>query len=170
LIRGAPQRRQSEGKKVANKASAIPPIEEIREATKAFCCSTTLVSAARVGCPLLLKTSLPRPGSATGAPTGRIPFSIAGSHWLRNHRKGSGSRALRGRRKLRTVFHFDKVRTIIPPVTIPTTDRFQPHQRQNPLLQKVSRTRTISLNAPAVFAMERLGQHGRQTSRFTTRE
>ena len=85
LIRGVPQRRQSEGKKVANRLSAIPPTEEIREASNALCCFTA--SVARVGCPLLLKTSLPHPSGATGAPPRRMPFSITGSHARRNHRR-----------------------------------------------------------------------------------
>lgn len=87
LVRGEPHKRQSEGKKVANRASAIPPTEEIREATRGLCCRKTLVSVARVECPLLLKTSLPRPASAMEAPPGRIPLSIARSHAGRNHRK-----------------------------------------------------------------------------------
>jgi hypothetical protein len=169
LMRGAPHTRHSEGKKVANKAAGIPLTGEIGEATKALRCSITLVSVARVGCPLLLKTSLPRPAGAAGAPSGRIPVSIAGSHAGRNHGKGSGSRALRGRGQLRTFLHFDEIGPIVPPVTVPTANWLQAHQRQNPPLHKVSRTRSVSFNAPAVFATKCLGQHGRLTSRITTR-
>ncbi len=73
LIRGAPQRRQSEGNSVANRPAAMPLAQE----TNGLSCGTTLVPVARIGVPLLLKTILPRPAAATGAPTGRIPFSIA---------------------------------------------------------------------------------------------
>jgi len=169
LMRGAPQTRHSEGKKAANNAAEIPLTGEIGEATKGLRCSITLVSVARVGCPLLLKTSLPRPAGAAGAPCGRIPFSIAGPNAARNHRKGSGSRALRGRGQFRAFLHLDEIGPVVPPITVPTANWLQAHQRQNSPLQKVSRTRTVSLNAPAVVATECLGQHGRLTSRITTR-
>jgi len=46
----------------------------------------TLVPVARIGVPLLLKTILPHPAAATGAPTGRIFFSIAALRASRNER------------------------------------------------------------------------------------
>jgi hypothetical protein len=63
LIRGVPQRRQSEGNSVANRPAAMPLAQE----TNGLSCATTLVSVARIGVPLLLKTILPRPAVATGA-------------------------------------------------------------------------------------------------------
>jgi hypothetical protein len=50
--------------------------------------ATTLVSVARIGVPLLLKAILPRPAAASGAPTGRIFFSIAVQKAARNEHKG----------------------------------------------------------------------------------
>jgi len=84
LTRGAPQRRQSEGKSVANKLSATPLTEETNEDTRERLRATTLVPAARIGSPLLLKTNLPRPARARGATSGRICFSIAGGLGPRN--------------------------------------------------------------------------------------
>jgi hypothetical protein len=49
----------------------------LAQETHGLSCATTLVPAARIGVPLLLKTILPRPTVAMGAPTGRIFFSIA---------------------------------------------------------------------------------------------
>lgn len=74
LIRGEPQRRQSEGNSVANK----PAPTSLTHETNGLRCATALVPVARIGVPiLLLKTILPHPAAATGAPTGRIFFSIA---------------------------------------------------------------------------------------------
>jgi len=90
FIRGAPQRRQSEGNSVANKAAAMPLAQE----TNGLSCSTTLVPVARIGVPLLLKTILLHPAAATEAPTGRIFFSIAALEAGRNAE--SQYRQLRG--------------------------------------------------------------------------
>jgi len=61
LIRGAPQKRQSEGNSVAKTHSAIPLTDEISR-----CCAAILVPEARIWPPLLLKTSLPRPAALYG--------------------------------------------------------------------------------------------------------
>jgi hypothetical protein len=58
---------------VANRPAAMPPAHE----THGLSGTTILVPAARIGVPLLLKTILPHPAATTGAPTGRIFFSIA---------------------------------------------------------------------------------------------
>jgi len=63
FVKGALQRRQSEGNNVANRAAAMPLAQE----TDGLSCATTLVPVARIGVPLLLKTILPRPAVATGA-------------------------------------------------------------------------------------------------------
>jgi hypothetical protein len=84
LMRGVPQRRQSEGNNVANKPAAIPPAQE----THGLSCATTPVPVARIGFPLLLKAILPRPAVATGAPTRRIFFSIAMRAAGSNEHKG----------------------------------------------------------------------------------
>ena len=88
LMRGEPQRRQSEGNNVANRPAAMPLTHE----TDGIGCATTLVPAARIGVPiLLLKTILPHPAAATGAPTGRISFSIAALEAGRNAGEEGGS-------------------------------------------------------------------------------
>src|SRR5262249_3987479 len=76
LARGLPQRRQSEGNKVANRADATPFTLEIKEESSRHSRVASLASVARVGFPLLLKTTLPRPAAASGAPAERIFFSI----------------------------------------------------------------------------------------------
>jgi len=58
---------------VAKRPAAMPLAQE----THGLSCATTPVPVARIGVPLLLKTILPRPAAASGAPTGRIFFSIA---------------------------------------------------------------------------------------------
>jgi len=63
FIRGAPQRRQSEGNSVAKRPAATTLAQE----THGLSCATTLVPVARIGVPLLLKTFLPRPAVAMGA-------------------------------------------------------------------------------------------------------
>lgn len=85
FIREAPQRRQSEGNNVAKRPAATPLAQE----THGLSCSTTLVPVPRIGVPLLLKTILPRPTAATGAPTGRIFLSIAVPEAGRNEHKGT---------------------------------------------------------------------------------
>lgn len=68
--KGALQRRQSEGKNVANKLSAARFIWAAKDETKAGidACSlaTVLVPVVRVRSRLLLKTNLPRPAGAMG--------------------------------------------------------------------------------------------------------
>jgi hypothetical protein len=85
FVRGVPQRRQSEGNSVANKAAAMPLAQE----TDGLSGATTSVPVARIGVPLLLKTILLHPAAATGAPTGRIFFSIAALDAGRNEHKGT---------------------------------------------------------------------------------
>ena len=105
FIRGLPQRRQSEGNNVANKAAATPFMPETKEEKSELSRLTSLASAARVGFVLLLKTTLPRPAATVGAPAGRISFSIAVGVSARNAPAGSkvsswsgssGSRRLAG--------------------------------------------------------------------------
>jgi hypothetical protein len=139
LIKGAPQRRQSEGKRVANRLSAIPPREEIREATNTLRCFTSLISVVRVGHPLLLKTSLPRPVGATGAPPGRIPLSIARTHSARNRRDDSRRGALHRTVHFWAFPHFYKGWSVISSEAIAATYRAQSHEWQNPSLQEISR-------------------------------
>src|ERR1700687_5962006 len=65
LTRGAPQRRQSDGKRVAKRLSATPLTDETRFDTNEPSRVKTWVPVARIGSSLLLKTSLPRsPGHA----------------------------------------------------------------------------------------------------------
>jgi hypothetical protein len=60
LIRGAPQRRQSEGKRVAKRLSATPLMEQARVETSELFRVPSLVPEARIESSLLLKTNLPR--------------------------------------------------------------------------------------------------------------
>jgi hypothetical protein len=78
LTKGVPQRRQSEGKRVANRLSTRPLTEEATMDTSEPSRGSTLLPVARIGSPLLLKTNLPRPPGATRSASGRILFSIAG--------------------------------------------------------------------------------------------
>jgi hypothetical protein len=64
LIRGERQKRQSEGKRVAKRLSAIPLTDETSIDTNELSRVKTGVPVARIGSSLLLKTSLPRsPGT-----------------------------------------------------------------------------------------------------------
>src|SRR3954466_13853205 len=77
LVRGARQKRQSEGKRVAKTLSAIPLTDETKVDISDLCRVNAGVPVARIGSSLLLKTSLPRsPG--TDACTGKSDSSIAG--------------------------------------------------------------------------------------------
>jgi hypothetical protein len=70
---------------VANKPAAMPLAQE----THGLSCATTLVPVARIGVPILLKTILPRPAVATGAPMGRILSSIARQEGSRNEHRST---------------------------------------------------------------------------------
>ena len=131
LIRGAPQIRQSEGNKVANRLSAMPVTEETSDATNTFCFVTAFDPVARVGYSLLLKTSLPRPAGATGAPTQTNPFQYSGAMDRRAiARDGSGSRSLHWRRtQFGTFPHLYKVGTVIAPKAVSTAHGTQTYQR-----------------------------------------
>src|SRR6476660_3823292 len=102
LVRGEPQRRQSDGTRVANAPLATVVAPEISKRSRGrFAKWPERTVAAlwggetgvRVMSPILLKTSLPRPAPGQ-APAGRILFSIAGSDWAINY---SGSQAARDR-------------------------------------------------------------------------
>ena len=77
LIKGAPQRRQSEGKSVAKRLSATPLTEETRQDTSELPGGPTLVPVARIGFPLLLKTNLPCSPGSRQPQNSRIFLSIA---------------------------------------------------------------------------------------------
>src|SRR5215467_3689387 len=74
FVRGAEQIRQSEGNSVANRLPAMLSAQ----ATSGFVRSETSVPA-RLGYPLLLKTSLLRPDGATGAHSGRTQAKYNGA-------------------------------------------------------------------------------------------
>ena len=61
----------------------------LAQETNGLSCATTPVPVARIGVPLLLKTILLHPAATTGAPTGRIFFSIAALEAGRNEHKGT---------------------------------------------------------------------------------
>jgi len=93
LVNGAPQRRQSDGKGVANAplATVVAPANIVRSSGLVAKWPKRTVAAlwggetgVRVMSPLLLKTSLPRPAPGQ-APAGRIVISIAGSCWPINY-------------------------------------------------------------------------------------
>jgi hypothetical protein len=78
LTRGAPQRRQSDGKRVAKRLSATPLTDETSIDTSELSRVKTGVPVARIGSSLLLKTSLPRsPGNAKDA-TGKPRSQYSG--------------------------------------------------------------------------------------------
>jgi len=87
--RGLPHRRQSEGNSVANTAAARSFAPETNDESGELFRSATVVPAARVGVPLLLKTSLPRSAAAPGAPAKRIFLSIAALFPRRNDPPGA---------------------------------------------------------------------------------
>ena len=122
-----PHKRQSEGKNVANKLSAMPPTDETKEAVKARCFVSALVPVDRVGYPLLLKTSLPRPADATGAPPGRMNLSQYSG--VMQHRAiaggGSGSRAMCRRTQFGAISYYNKLRSVITPEAIAASHRTQ---------------------------------------------
>jgi hypothetical protein len=80
LVRGFPQRRQSEGKSAEKRLSATGLADETKIDRSELPHVTTLVPVARIGSPLLLKTSLPRlPAVAEARASERITLSIAGT-------------------------------------------------------------------------------------------
>lgn len=166
LTRGAPQMRQSEGNKVANRLSAMLPAEETNDATNALCFVTALDPLARVGYSLLLKTSLPRPAGATGAPTRTNPSQYSGATDRRAiAREGSGGRSLhRWMLHVGTFPHLYKVGAVVAPKAVSAAHWPQADQWQYTLLKKVTWAGTIAFNAPAVFTLERFGHHGWSTS------
>jgi len=74
---GFPQRRQSHGNSVANKAAATPCTPETKEENNELSVGAIALPDRLGMLPLLLKTTLPRPAVATGAPAERISLSIA---------------------------------------------------------------------------------------------
>ena len=74
LTRGEPQRRQSDGKRVAKRLSATPLTDETRVDISELSRVKTWVPVARIGSSLLLKTSLPRsPGNTKDAAGKLLP-------------------------------------------------------------------------------------------------
>jgi len=65
---------------VAKRLSATPLSEETKIDTNELSRSATLVSVARIGSPLLMKTNLPRPPDHAQVASERICFSISGYH------------------------------------------------------------------------------------------
>ena len=90
-MRGAPQRRQSEGKRVVKSAAAMP-LQRETNAPVSESAGAWPAGVVRIGAPLLLKTVLPRPAVATGAPPGRFDFSIALDSAGRNERGTDSNR------------------------------------------------------------------------------
>src|SRR6185437_458443 len=78
LIRGGPQRRQSDRKTVAKRLSITPLTNETGADSTEPSRIKTWVPVARIGSSLLLKTSLPRsPGTAKDA-AGKLPPQYSG--------------------------------------------------------------------------------------------
>jgi len=99
FVRGELQRRQSDGKRVANAPLAVVLVTARTERRRLWAAKRSGRTIAvfwsgetgvRVVSPLLLKTSLPRPAPGQ-APAGRIVFSIAGSARVINSSGCSGS-------------------------------------------------------------------------------
>jgi hypothetical protein len=77
FVRGVPQRRQSEGNTVANRAAPMLLHHETRDVASELSCTSPPAWVVRVGALLLLKTILPRPAVAAGLPPGDLLLSIA---------------------------------------------------------------------------------------------
>jgi hypothetical protein len=69
-VKGIPQRRQSDGKRVAKRLSATPLADETSADSSELSRVKALVPVARIGFPLLLKTNLPLSPVAAEAAAG----------------------------------------------------------------------------------------------------
>jgi hypothetical protein len=142
FTRGAPQRRQSEGKREANRPCATIAAPETAE------CSRFRPGGAgvRVMSPVLLKTSLPRPAPGQ-APAGRIPLSIAGSRKPCNC--SSRCRALYVR-PVCAVAQADEHRHAGSEKTVCATRWSQQEYGEEVLLQKGAAPRAVRVRTAAV--------------------
>ena len=77
LVRGFPQRRQSEGKSVEKRLSATALTDETKIDRNELPHVTTLVPVDRIGSPLLLKTNLPTLPAVAPAAASEFTHSIA---------------------------------------------------------------------------------------------
>lgn len=141
---------------MANKLSARPPIQE----TSALPCAVALVSFGRVGIPLLLKTSLPRPHRCYGGSSGTNPPQY--SREL-NGAQCNG-RALGGSRTYQDVFppglQLDPPRTVRSAIASATAGRLHVKNRQHPFLKVSLVAGMKTFVAAAVAALKLCGQHG----------
>ncbi len=157
LIRGVPQRRQSEGNRVAKRLSATPLTEETREDTRELSRTAALVPVVRIGSPLLLKTtSLVQP-VLTGAPSGRIFLSINGAAcWTQRVEHASRCGAV-GQPRVMAFPHRHKYGPVTTPKAIATADGTQQQQRQQVLLGEGSGPGAVPLRAATVLTLKRFG-------------
>src|SRR5215475_1395424 len=92
FTRGALQRRQLAGNRVANRLSATVFIQD----NTIPGCAAVLSRGLRVWSVLLLKTNLLRPGRASCIAPGRIFFSIRGGHRRAQHIERRGYKGVTG--------------------------------------------------------------------------
>jgi hypothetical protein len=123
----------------------------------------SLVPVARVGDILLLKTSLPRPGRTTGAPTGTNLLQYNGTapqHATQARCLGSGRFGhIRGF----ALPHCHKQQAIAPAEALSAPDWAQQEQRQEVFFNKSAAPRAVSKKATAVGTCKWSGEHGRHT-------
>ena len=159
LTSGAPQRRQSEGNRVANRLSATLFIHE----TSNLSGWAGPVSLGRIWSSLLLKTNLLRPSRTVGASAGRIPFSIkAGKRSMQ--RATARSHDLSHHLQFVAPQSANEQRLITPAETSPAAYRTQEQARQQESLRDTAKAGAVALEAPAFATAEPSGQHGWNTS------
>jgi hypothetical protein len=150
LIKGDPQRRQSDGKSVAKRLSAAPFTQATREVSK----PATLALANRVRCLLLLKTSLPT--------TGRSYPLHAGTHMNPSIASGGSSCNALGGTRIRRVPRFQLILMspgrqcvyerpcVGPPEAVGTAVGPEQEQRQQELLRHTPTARVERYTASAI--------------------
>ena len=148
FTRGVLHRRQLAGNKVANRLSATVFIQDNRTPG----CAVVLSRGLRVWSALLLKTNLLRPGRASCIAPGRIFFSIRGGHRGVQHIERRGYNWSNGSRPI-ALPCLHKDRFVKTARTASATDGAVQKYRQKILFQKITRTRMVSLEAPASMTL-----------------
>lgn len=146
--RGEPQRRQSEGNRVANKLSAIPFTRE----TRGFDLAKSLVPRFRVGCPVLLKTNLLTEPAYALAQYSGAELRYAMRRFLR--------RCLMRHGGVVSFAHFGQSRPVAAAETISATHWSQQQQGQYVLFRERPGTGSKSGQTATVTTLELLEPHG----------
>jgi hypothetical protein len=147
LTRGALQRRQLAGNKVANRLSATVFSQETTPS-----CAAVLCRGFRVWSVLLLKTNLLRPGCASCVAPRRIFFSIRGGNRGVQHIERLGHNRSNWSRPV-AFPGLHENRLIKTPGTATTADGTVQKHGQKKLFNKITRARAVSLEAPASMTL-----------------